>query len=495
MAIGGERGGSEAGGGADPNPASTAPAPSRPQRAWQGWLAGGLVLTLVYVIAPYGLFASAVYVAASLYATLAVAGALVTRSQPFCPRAWWLIAVALGLASAGHAIWYTLDLLGREPFPSPADAFYLAVYPLFIAALWLLGRDSGRNDQALSDSLIVGISAAVLGWALLIQPYVAAPDLSLVQLAVSAAYPVADLIMLPLILRFVFIHRMQVRAHLLLLLGLFAYLAADMLYAHGNSVGWYAPGGWTDALWLIAYSLFGAAAWHPSAVLEPRSRASPVELAGRRVLMLGTAAILVPGIILFSGANDVVVVRVAALGAILLFALIMHRLARLIRQTHRQAAEVERLSRADPLTGAANRRYLHEVLVRETERAQRTGARLSIAFVDLDYFKRFNDSHGHSAGDALLRELAANWAQRLRAPDLLARFGGEEFLLVLPNTEADAARAVMQRLQARVPQEQTCSVGIATFEPGETIDGFIGRADQALYAAKAAGRARIEMAR
>lgn len=494
MATDGERSGNKAGGATEGWPASTGHAPSRPQRAWQGALAGGLVLTLVYVIAPYGLFASAVYVAASLYATLVVAGALVTRSRPFCAPAWWLIAVALGLASTGHAIWYTLDLLGREPFPSPADAFYLAVYPLFIAALWLLGRDSGRNDQALSDSLIVGISAAVVGWALLIQPYIDAPDLSLLQLAVSAAYPVADLIMLPLILRFVFIHRMQVRAHLLLLLGLFAYLGADMLYAHGNSVGWYAPGGWTDALWLIAYSLFAAAAWHPSAVLEPRSRASPVELAGRRVLMLGTAAILVPGIILFAGANDVVIVRVAALGSILLFALIMHRLARLIRETQRQAEEVERLSRADPLTGAANRRYLHEVLVRETERAQRTATPLSIGFVDLDHFKRFNDRHGHSAGDALLRELVANWADRLRPPDLLARFGGEEFVLVLPDTDAEAARVVMQRLHDWVPQAQTCSVGVATFQPGETIDGFIGRADHALYAAKAAGRDRIEMA-
>lgn len=112
-----------------------------------------------------------------------------------------------------------------------------------MSALWMLGRRSGHDEGALSDALIVGVAAAVPGWAFLIAPYLKEADLSLLELVVSAAYPVADLILLPLILRLIFLHRARVTAHFFLLLGMLAYLAADMLYAHGNSAGWYQPGG------------------------------------------------------------------------------------------------------------------------------------------------------------------------------------------------------------------------------------------------------------
>lgn len=85
------------------------------------------------------------------------------RQSHFRPTAWMLVAGALALAAIGHGIWYALDLRGLEPFPSSADIFYLAVYPLLMGALWLLGHDSARDDGALDDALIVGTSAAVIG--------------------------------------------------------------------------------------------------------------------------------------------------------------------------------------------------------------------------------------------------------------------------------------------------------------------------------------------
>lgn len=458
---------------------------------WQWLLTGGLLLTLLYVVIPYGLLASTVYVVTSAFSAIAVALAVKARPQLFCPVAWILIACALGLAACGHAIWYWLDLRGLEPFPSIADAFYLLVYPFFIVALWSLGQRSGRNNGALSDGLIVGVAAAVPGWAFLIAPYLKDPGLSSLQLLVSAAYPVADLILLPLILRLVFLHRAQVTAHLFLLLGMLAYLAADVLYAHGNSAGWYGPGGFTDALWLVAYVSIVAAIWHPSASIEPRSEVSIVELSTRRLVVLGAAAMLAPAVILLTADVDADVVRIAAISSILLFLLVLHRMAGLVRETHRQADELERLSRIDPLTGAANRRYLNDELEREISRARRSGSLLTLAFLDLDYFKRFNDTYGHAAGDALLEELVDVWRPVLRNSDLLARIGGEEFVVVLPDTGTDEARRVVERMRQRIPQGQTCSAGIAELGHDDTAETLMARADRAMYAAKHGGRDRI----
>ncbi len=461
---------------------------------WQ-WLTGfGLLLTAVYVGMPYGLLASSLYVLVTAGAALAVGIAVWRRPRPFTATAWALIATALALAAIGHGTWYWLDLHGLQPFPSAADIFYLSVYPLFGMALWLLGSRTARDDGALVDALIVGISAAVLGWALLIAPYAYDPDLTWLQLLVSTGYPIADLILLPLILRLVFLHRTRITAHGFLLVGMLAYLVADLLYAHGNSTGWYTAGGLTDAFWLIAYSLIVAAAWHPSAREEPRTHTSHAELSGRRLLVLGAASVLVPMVILFTAGSEMEIIRVAAIASILLFLLVMYRMAGLLRETHRQARRLERLSRTDPLTGAGNRRHLEEQLTREIARAERTGDPLNLAFLDIDYFKRFNDTHGHAAGDALLQEMVNAWRPALRPTDLLARFGGEEFVVLFPHIDTQQAHHVLERLRAAVPGGQTCSAGITGFRPGDTPDTLLARADQALYAAKNAGRNRIMIA-
>ncbi|WP_019567715.1 GGDEF domain-containing protein [Thioalkalivibrio sp. ALMg13-2] len=461
---------------------------------WQVLLGIGLLLTATYVALPYGLLASSLYVLGTASAALAVGIAVLRRPRPFGATAWGLIATALKLAAIGHGIWYWLDLQGLEPFPSAADIFYLSVYPLFAIALWQLGSQTARDDGAFVDALIVGISAAVLGWALLIAPYTYDPDLTWLQLLVSTGYPVADLVLLPLVLRLVFLQRTGITAHSFLLLGMLAYLTADLLYAHGNSTGWYTAGGLTDAFWLIAYSLIMAAAWHPSAKIEPRAHTSHAELSGRRLLVLGAASVLVPMVILFTAGSEMEIIRVAAIASILLFLLVLYRMAGLLRETQHQAKRLENLSRTDPLTGAGNRRHLEEQLTREIARAERTQGPLNLAFLDIDHFKRFNDSHGHAAGDALLQEMVDAWRPILRPTDLLARFGGEEFVVVFPHIDAQQARRVLERLRTAMPNGQTCSAGIASFHPGDTMDSLLGRADQALYAAKDGGRDRIMIA-
>lgn len=152
-------------------------------------------------------------------------------------------------------------------------------------------------------------------------------------------------------------------------------------------------------------------------------------------------------------------------------------------------------ARRDALTGLANRRAWDELVADEFARTRRSGAPLAVALLDLDRFKDYNDLHGHQAGDRLLKEAAAAWRGELRATDVLARWGGEEFALLLPACGAAEAAALLERVRARTPSGQTCSAGVAQWDGSEDPDGFVRRADLALYEAKRGGRDRVVAAR
>ncbi|HEY1359762.1 MAG TPA: sensor domain-containing diguanylate cyclase [Thermoleophilaceae bacterium] len=152
---------------------------------------------------------------------------------------------------------------------------------------------------------------------------------------------------------------------------------------------------------------------------------------------------------------------------------------------------VEAIARTDELTGMANRRAWDEELRRELARAARSSHSLCVVLLDLDHFKRFNDERGHQAGDALLRDAAIAWRMRIRVTDFIARYGGEEFALILPDCPRDEALAILERLRTSTPEDQTCSAGIAYWDGTESPETLVGRADEALYEAKRAGRDRI----
>jgi diguanylate cyclase (GGDEF)-like protein/PAS domain S-box-containing protein len=153
--------------------------------------------------------------------------------------------------------------------------------------------------------------------------------------------------------------------------------------------------------------------------------------------------------------------------------------------------QVQNMARRDDLTGLPNRRALQEQMPQEMARARRQRSPLCVAIVDIDYFKDYNDTHGHLAGDEVLRACASAWDEVLRGEDTIVRFGGEEFLVLLPDTGAEQACEIVERLRANTPMEQTCSAGLACWDFAETIDDLLGRADQALYLAKAGGRDQI----
>jgi diguanylate cyclase (GGDEF)-like protein/PAS domain S-box-containing protein len=156
--------------------------------------------------------------------------------------------------------------------------------------------------------------------------------------------------------------------------------------------------------------------------------------------------------------------------------------------------EVAALARSDALTGLPNRRALDEQLPREMARARRAESGLCLAIIDLDRFKAFNDKNGHLAGDAMLRECAVAWDSQLRGADTIVRFGGEEFLVVIPDAGIEEAAELVERLRAATPEGQTCSAGLAGWDFSESADELVDRADSALYRAKAAGRDRLVQA-
>jgi diguanylate cyclase (GGDEF)-like protein len=162
---------------------------------------------------------------------------------------------------------------------------------------------------------------------------------------------------------------------------------------------------------------------------------------------------------------------------------------------------IEELAELDDLTGSFNRRCIMRFLDDEIARAHRVNAPCSIALIDLDWFKRINDTYGHPTGDEVLRTFAITVFANIRTIDRFGRYGGEEFLLVLPDTSSETAARMLDRLRTIVADidwsalslglRVTISAGIATLDANETSDSFLARADRALYKAKAQGRNRI----
>ncbi len=166
----------------------------------------------------------------------------------------------------------------------------------------------------------------------------------------------------------------------------------------------------------------------------------------------------------------------------------------------RNFERVRELTLIDDHTGLYNARHLHRALEAEAGRARRFGRALSLAFLDLDHFKAVNDAHGHQAGSALLREVGLVMRANLRAIDVPVRYGGDEFVAILPETGREQARIVAERLRRAIGDavylkdrgltvRLTSSVGIATFpDDGETAEDLLRGADRAMYRAKDSGR-------
>jgi diguanylate cyclase (GGDEF)-like protein len=149
-------------------------------------------------------------------------------------------------------------------------------------------------------------------------------------------------------------------------------------------------------------------------------------------------------------------------------------------------ARLERIAHTDELTGLPNRRAWREELPREMARAAREHWPLCVAMLDIDGLKKLNDTHGHHAGDQLLKQNAAAWSSALRPVDLLARYGGDEFAAVLTGCRLEDAQRLVDRLVEATPEDHSFSVGIAEWDGAQDVQALMAAADSSLYSAKGA---------
>ncbi|WP_156488801.1 GGDEF domain-containing protein, partial [Erythrobacter sp. HI0077] len=157
------------------------------------------------------------------------------------------------------------------------------------------------------------------------------------------------------------------------------------------------------------------------------------------------------------------------------------------------ARQAQAIAETDQLTGIANRRRTTSEIVRAVLAARRDDRSLAVAVFDVDHFKRVNDTYGHHAGDEVLKRVANVAAKALRAGDMVGRFGGEEFVIILPDTTTQTAMLIAERVRSSIAKSGstprvTVSMGIAELAEGETGENLLRRADGALYIAKRAGR-------
>ncbi len=419
---------------------------------------------------------------------LLVTRAVVSRTD----RAAWAcfaVAVACYLSGALLAEFHYADL-PVVPRPSWSDAGWMAFYPWAYAGLFLLLRSRVRRvtpGMAL-DGVVTGLTVASLAAASALGAVLRMADGGVAAVLTTMAYPVADLLLLVLIAgALVVIGRDAGGVWWWMAGGLTLFVVTDTLYAYLTVRGTYTASGPLDLGWGLAFVCFGLAACQQQGATA----------AGARV-QGGPGALVVPGIcslaalgMLFAGYLDEgdPVAGLLALGAVLAA---LTRTALTFRQV-RALAVSRSQARTDDLTGLPNRRRVYEALGAADERLARGGS-VAVLVVDLDRFKEINDSLGHAAGDALLRQVGPRLSGQLRDGDLLGRLGGDEFVVLADGLDADTAMTLAARLRAQLQRPfrlggmaltVDASIGVAV-GPAQSgsAEELLQMADLAMYAAK-----------
>jgi diguanylate cyclase (GGDEF)-like protein len=474
--------------------------------AWVAASIAGALLILIFLALPAGAIEqSAVYDMVGLLTVMAsLAGLRLHRPAGWLP--WLILIIGQAAFVAGDIVWTTYAALGDDPFPSFADVLYLAGYPLLAIglAVAIRRRVSGGDRAGILDGAILATGAVVMWWAFVLGPVAAASDPDPLAFSISVAYPVGDLLLIGLALGLVMVPGSKSASFRLLVTNLAILLLGDLLFGLQSVNGTYVDGGPLDAVWLLAYVAFAAAALHPSmgAVFDPRP--APVTLLGRVRLALLAAAMLVgPVLLLLERGHrdgiDLIVAAATALVSILVLTRLAGVVGHLARDIERRTVLEEQLSFQafhDPLTGLANRRRFIDAVGASLAEHRET----ALLFLDLDDFKHVNDELGHDAGDALLTAAGHRLVSAIRPGDLACRIGGDEFAVLLPATGRLAdAEAVGHRLldALSVPIHidgrellVQASIGAAIAPPGTQlqVDELLRRADVSMYQAKAAGK-------
>ncbi|MDR7400860.1 MAG: GGDEF domain-containing protein [Armatimonadota bacterium] len=435
------------------------------------------------------------------------------RALPGRARAAWrVIALALLSWTAGDVAWAYLEVVrGVSPFPSVADIGYLLFYPLMMAGLLLFPHAPATAAERATfwlDAATVLLGGWMVIWYFVLGPIALSAQASTVETVLSTAYPIGDLVMIfgvaALLLR-------QPQAGDRTALGLLgaavgAFLAADIGFGYLTLQDRYRPGDWPDALWMLAWWLAAAAAGHQAwtaRVRPPVERTGIAQAVG--ISPLPYLAAVLGYILLFVAGRYATPYPLGGLlyAAIALTGVVLIRQLTVMGENLRLLGSLRELATTDSLTGLLNRRAFFDLAEREFARYQRYRHPLCAVMVDVDNFKDLNDRYGHLAGDEILQHVARQIRQELRRVDVAARFGGDELVLLLPETGIDDALRVVSRLRHAVAEMRlsfgehllrtSISAGVASADGCPSLEALLQRADLALYQAKQAGRDQVRV--
>ncbi|WP_432543945.1 putative bifunctional diguanylate cyclase/phosphodiesterase [Kineococcus sp. SYSU DK002] len=473
---------------------------------WRGYLVVGAAVAAAAVALPAGPLRAVLYLLVAGGSGAAILVGL-RRHRPARRLPWLLLAAGQLCSAAGEAVYYWLELVRRvEPYPSVADAFFVAAFPLLCAGILTL---TGRRPVSATDRVEVGIVVTALAlplWIFLGEPVVHDAARSWGLRAIDLAYPVFDLVLLGLLARCAAVAGGSTAATRLLGLGALTVPVADVAFVLvGEGEG--LAGSASTACWLVSYLLYGAAALHPSMVraAEPEETAAPGSW--RRLGVLGAAMGTVPVALALQTAGVTGVhlwETTVAAAVVVVLGLVRVRGAVLAAERAARAAERLRAEAAhhaahDPLTLLPNRATALELLRQTQERAARTRRAVGLLVVDVDHLTRVNDSFGDGAGDGALRALARELVGAVGAGDRVGRLGGDEFVVVVEDVPDEAALGRLAerltRLTVALPGTEltlTCCVGIAVQRPGREVAAteLLHEAVTATGRAKGAGEGR-----
>jgi len=393
--------------------------------------------------------------------------------------AWAVLAFGLLGYAAGDMYWtVALSDLDTPPYPSPADAGYLSIYPAAFAALVLLLRARGGRPPAAVwlDGLVCGLAVSATGAALALD-VVASTDGPLSTVVTNLAYPLGDLTLLAFVTVAMIVTGWRAGATWrLLALAFGVWAVADTLYLYQTAVGTYREYTILDTAWPAAYVLIALAAWQPARRLDAR------RLRGATLAFPAAMTLVAVGLLMtdhYRELNDVALWLACSsvLVAVARFALTFRDNLRMLSASETEAS-------TDPLTGLGNRR----ALLHDLDRALAEPS-AALVLLDLDGFKTYNDRFGHHAGDALLTRLG----QRLAGVGAAYRMGGDEFCLLVTEPgeplEALAARAAGALSESGEQFSIGCSYGTVVLgEEAGAASEALRMADQRMYAHKRSGR-------
>jgi len=415
-------------------------------------------------------------------------------------RAWFALGLAFALNLLGDLLWFLEEVvLGRSPFPSPADAPYLAFYLALLVGLFLFPVAPRSRQERRRLALDVGtviVAASMVIWYLVLGPTTAAEGSPVLTTALAAAYPVGDIVLVfgvgAVLARGTL--PSSRRALGILLVGIVGYVVADVAFGALSLDGSYRSGDWPDTVWLVSTLLVAVSAWvqrRGAMSGEAPARERPIRSGVSLIPYLAIAAVW--GMVLYAARAEPLFPMLGLLtGGLLLTLVVVTRQLLAVRENSELTRLYQELAATDVLTGLPNRRRFWEQASEDLVHDDAARLPTSLLMIDVDHFKAVNDGHGHATGDRLLRAVAERLRASLRHTDVIARFGGDEFVVLLPACPRGEADVTATRVRASVatlkdPVPVTLSIGTATMVDAD-LDELLRRADAALYAAKDAGR-------